>query len=92
MDLFKKWGIQGAHVFMRFSFYENHNLNIPAHMAEMLKFRLLRDLNLAGHYLGLSNPPDAANAASQSPSRICMIHSNAGRQSKAYRVRAGRSM
>ena len=33
-----------AHVFMRFSFYKNHNLSIPAHMAGMLRFRANRDI------------------------------------------------
>jgi len=82
-------GIQrDAHVFMRFSFYENHNLSIPAPMAGMLRFGLLRDLKLAGYYQDLSDPPAAASPASQSPSRICMIHSNIGRQSEACRLRA----
>ena len=31
-------GVQQAHDFMRFSFYENHNLNISAYMAGMLRF------------------------------------------------------
>jgi hypothetical protein len=31
-----------AHDFMRFSFYKNHNLGIPAHIAGMFRFGLLR--------------------------------------------------
>ena len=36
-----KMGASNAHVFMRFSFYENHNLNMPAPMAGMLRFERL---------------------------------------------------